>query len=102
MYKEGVVWRACQGSIRRLSSGIGYGSHMDIPIGWYVKPGSWHTDGRCCLFLGPQWTPCPCTYKRRVQIHLLTLWAYAACGQAELPLFTPLQQVHAPDPSAEI
>lgn len=33
---------------------------------------------------------------------LLTLWAYAACSQAEPPLSTPLRQVQAPDPSAEV
>lgn len=52
VYKEGMAWRACQGSTRKPSSGVGYGSHMNVPRGWYVKPGYWHTGGRCCLFQG--------------------------------------------------
>lgn len=50
VYKEGVAWRACQGSTRRPSSRNGYGSHTDVPRGWYVKPGHWFTGGICCLF----------------------------------------------------
>lgn len=26
--------------------------NIDIPRGWYMKPGYWHTGGICCLFQG--------------------------------------------------
>lgn len=38
------------GSTRRPSSGNGYGSYMDVPRGWDVKPGHWLIGGICCHF----------------------------------------------------